>query len=454
VKNLNILFVAHLALFSVAAAASQGSTLTYCVPAAKIDLNPLREINDGKEMAYIAALARPYISTHDGEKGILEAFDFSPDGKILTGRLQPQLKWPDGSIVTPEEVALAIRDELPFRPIGKRVKIEPNSTLEKSITYLDSRTFEIHFVSSIENLTGTLREALSSNSRQNRFWPMKKVGPTVMYLLKTSSSPMSPGHVEFELGGSKVEVVNGERCLNADFTLYPESLKNPEKYESIKNTHAQTLSMIMNTSRLDLKTRRQLGEWIRNSFTNLKDKPGIELASRHFGQSEPGFDESVNWPFSSGFPAELLHRKIRIAYEIPVVKAVLEEAANKEHLAFEFVQLPLLKSDIDVFVMSSAISNGRQVALQDVLKWSVVTEMLAAAPKTKSALQAIGKKSASTIPPDQRTLHSFEEASLVEQSVIPLARRYVVAYSRPNLPIVLTWSKVGEPLFSFREHSK
>src|SRR3712207_1314950 len=35
----------------------------YCVPAATIDLNPFRRIEDGKEMIYLLALTRPYIAT-------------------------------------------------------------------------------------------------------------------------------------------------------------------------------------------------------------------------------------------------------------------------------------------------------------------------------------------------------------------------------------------------------
>src|SRR4051812_21438047 len=97
-------------LFSVSFA-SATNHLKYCVPVEKIDFNPYRKIEDGKELAYLTLL-RSYISTVPNETGILQSYEFSPDGSIFTAKIN-QIKWDDGSSLTAIEAAEGISKTLP-----------------------------------------------------------------------------------------------------------------------------------------------------------------------------------------------------------------------------------------------------------------------------------------------------------------------------------------------------
>ena len=302
---------------------------SYCVPVQTINFNPFHEIADGKELAY-QLLLRPYLSNDPKNPGILDASEFSPDGKVFSAHISPTALWPDGSKLTPSEAALGIAKGFLFRPIGKKVKVRGAQDLARKntcvgIKILGSSNFELRFSSNIENLTGTVREALSSGSRHNRVWPVRFPGKNKTehefeVIGKFPIFHAASSIPEIHYGEDIILFANRDNCLNADYSLYPEALNSGlNLYSQRRSKSAQSISAIINTSRNDLKRRMLIASWIRNSFSVSTLPPGIESTPSFFLRGEPGFDESTNWNFLN--QAELIEgSKLKIGYEIPVFR--------------------------------------------------------------------------------------------------------------------------------------
>lgn len=423
----------------------------YCVPSPDINFNPFRKITDGKDMGYLL-FTRSLISTDPKEEAILSAFEFSPDGSTFTGQINPLLKWNDNQPVSAREVALSIAKQLQFRPLGERVKIEgadninlPNWETKNytGIKILSDQRFTLKFISPIANLTGVIREAFSTNSRHNRFWISRLSDPAKQVLTKLPFIYQSLVP-EFQVGKIAVKITNSQDCFDADATAFGDKLDRT-KFNAVKATAASATSAVLNTSTLEIEARKSLAAFLRNAFQKYGHSSDFDSVNGFFENGENGYSGFV-WPMSKKLflPSK---RTIKIAYEMPAYRPILDKAF-KGVVPYELVALPSNRTDLDIQIIASSMPDGRQVILQDILKWTNIEAILKHAPKTTSILKVIATRSAATIPVDQITLKNFEVSSFSEASLIPLARRRLNAFTKVGLPICLVWSDKGELNFT------
>jgi len=292
-------FIAHSKIESII------KPLRYCIPVDKIDLNPFRKIIDGKDLAYLMLL-KSYISEDPDEPGILEKFEFSPNGNTFTGQLNKNLTWSDNSPVTATEAAMGIARGLYFRSLGARVKVKGTAKILETnwlknkysgIEILNDKTFRLHFESTIDNLNGTLREAISTNSRHNRLWPIKLdesqnlAEPNVL-----GKFPMDwvSGQARLKVENTEVILVNGNDCHKASFSAYPEALNALlADYQTHKSINPQSIYLTTNTARLKLNQRRALANWLRYIFQNLPEIKGINVTPSFFLVGESGYIHQI-----------------------------------------------------------------------------------------------------------------------------------------------------------------
>ncbi len=432
--------------------------LSYCVPVEKINFSPFREINDGKELAYLMLL-KSYISTDSTEEGILSQYEFSPDGKVFTGRISAKSKWGDGRSLTAREAAFGIAKTLTFRLLGDRVRvvgtedINQNGWLErkyKGIELIDDKTFKLTFKSEIKNLTGVVREALSTNSRHNRFWPLKLdhgEAPSdveVMFKYPFFKQKDSVGMV---VENQKVAIHEKKNCQNVDMSIFPEVFAEPlSMLVKLKSPNASAITAQTNTNRLSLTERMQIIAWLRDAFFKLPEDSGIQDVDSFFLEGETGYNKETKWE-RARVSSILPKKKIVIAYGTPIYKTFMEKALAKSKLKADLVYYPSNRLDVDVQLLSSGMIESRHVILQDILKWEHVEDFMAKAPMTKEILLKISDISASTIPPDTKILSEFEKISMQEYSLAPIARRFPTAFSRKKLPLCLAWNGKGELTF-------
>ncbi len=432
-----------------------------CIPIEKIDLNPFREIINGKDLAYLMLL-RSYISTDDTETGILDKYEFSPNGKVFTAKVSSKAKWADGTIISSFEAAIGIAKTLQYRLLGQRVKVEGTESLNspgwESRTYsgieiIDDRTFRIRLVSDIKNLTGVLREALSTNSRHNRFWPIRldknyKKSGKIEVLAKFPFSESEDGPV-LNIDGLRVLIANMEKCgRDSDFSMFPEFLNfEIGQFRTKMSPVASAVSFQANLMNLpDLQERTNLIGWIRTAFSEQPITSGILSVDSFFLMGEPGYNAKIKWQKRSS--KNLLKRKFIIGYEIPAFKTVVEKAALRDGIKIDFVSLPYEANKIDGQMLATGMQPGRHLALQDILEWRNVREYLHADVKTTESLEKIAKLSAATVPPDLETLQTFEKNAFAAQSIAPIARKYPTAFSNSKLSVCLDWTSKGEMTFS------
>jgi len=422
--------IACLSLFLIDLAAA--TELGYCVPVKKIDFNPYREINDGKELAYLTLL-RSYISTEKSEPGLLAAYEFSPDGKIFTGRIAAGLNWSDGTAVTPQELAHGISKALAYRSLGQRVKVLKSETIDPS-------TFKITFSTDIQNPTGVLREALSTNSRHNRFWPVKEQGKSGNVLV-LGKFPQLKG-TSFVFEGHEIKIQPADGCAKATMSIFPEFLPGSlEQYHMRKSPTASAIFLQTNSVTLNLQQRQALISVVRKAFANASTSSGITPVESFFLIGEPGFMPKKSW---SRVNAKLptTPKPFVLGYEHPFFAAILKNIQG-----LKLIQLPTAER-LDGQLLASGIQNGRLVILQDILKWEKVESMLKNAPLSSKSLAKIAALSASTIPPDNQVLARFEDVAMAEASLAPVARRNPMAYSRQGTPVTLDFNSKGEITFA------
>lgn len=413
----------------------------YCIPIERVDFNPYRRFQDGKELAYLM-LFRSYISTDPSETGVLDGFEFSPDGKTFTGRLAKDLRWDDGSAVLPAEAGEVLVKTLPFRTIGDRIKINFNLGGPTGVKTIDSKTFQIHFDTQIENVTGVWREALSTNSRHNRFWLYKKEKNGKEKVLAKHKHLDISGQLGLEIGKYKVALLNKDQCKQTDFTIFFDAIESSiANYSTNRSSSPSAISVLTNSQRLSLADRTAMISFVREAFHDLPKEQGFSNADSFFMPGEAGFSDKKYWQKNKKLSN---NRKYKIAYGNPIFLGILEKAAKKKNLKISFIATPFKDEDVDAGVLASGMQNGRHVILQDFLEWPYVRGFLKKAPVTLKDLSEIAKRSASTIPPDNKILNTFEKNSSIEQAFAPAARKYPMAYSKKNLPICLKWTPVGE----------
>lgn len=416
----------------------------YCVPIEKIDVNPYRKFKDGKELAYLM-LFRSYISLDSSEAGILDGFEFSPDGKIFTGRLSIDLKWDDGTLVLPSEAGESLVKTLPFRTIGERIKVDFERGGPSGVKTIDGRTFQIFFNTNIENATGVLREALSTNSRHNRFWLYKKNKNGSEQILAKHQFISKDGFLGIKVGDYRVALLNKNQCSTTDFTIFYDAIeKNISDYSYEKSSSPSAITVLTNSERLNLQQRTAMISFIRFAFKDQPTELGFSNSDSFFNQGEPGFSEKKFWNKNKSLTKK---KKYKIAYGNPIFINILETAAKSQGIDIILIPTPTKDTDIDAGVQASGMQKGRHVILQDFLDWPMVRTFLKKTPKTLGSLVEIAKRSASTIPPDNIILQKFEKNSSSEQSFAPVARKYPMAYSKKSLPICLNWTTTGELIF-------
>ena len=434
--------------------------LKYCVPVARIELNPFREIRDGKDLAYLMLL-KSYISRDAGQDGLLSKYEFSPDGKTFTAEVSANAFWPDGSRLKSTEAAEGIARGLLFRAIGQRVEVS-GARMAKSgdwvsghiegVTILSPSMFQLKFASKIDNLTGIVREALSTNSRHNRVWPVKKTNGFDQVIGKHSIKNRLHGPV-IQFGTQLILIAAKQDCSTFDFSIYPEaSDESKTSFIQTRGPEPQSISLELNTSTLDLSTRSSLIAWVRGAFSYRQSSIEIESAKSFFLRGEAGYVPEFTWTDKPNLES-LRRKKIKIGYLIPALANIVKQAAARDHLSIELLDLTGADKPTDARMQSSGMENGRQVVLQDILETPTALEYLKNAPLTLKSLRDIQLKSASTVPPDATTLKTFESNAMAESSMAPLARRYVVTYSRQQLPFQLIWQDTGELDFISRAGS-
>ncbi|MFL5812710.1 MAG: hypothetical protein ACJ763_03965, partial [Bdellovibrionia bacterium] len=424
----------------LALAPSLAQAETYCVPVATVDFNNYRKIVDGKELAYLLFL-KPYISTDPNDPGLLEAYSFSPDGRTFTARVNSSARWPDGTPLTSKEAAAGIAKGLTYRTLGQRVSV-------KSVRIKDERTFELVFDSSIENTTGVLREALSTNSRHNRLWPIRlsSTGP-VKPVAVIGRFPIrsKDGAYEIEYKNHSVKISNASGCSNADFSIFPGHVAGQNRRLSLSPAPSE-ITLLLNSTRLDENQRKELSKILRAAVDHAAPETGIRPTISFFEPGETGHQQKLKWPKGTSL-SSLAKTPLKIGYEIPIFKDVLGPVLKTLGLNAEFVSLPSEQA-LDAELLASGIQNGRHVILQDILEWPNVSHFLAQAPLTHSALKNVASHSSSTLPPDEASLRSFENAALQEMAFVPIARKHPVAESKATSDICLTWTSKGELTFS------
>lgn len=437
-------------------ASDKREALEYCTGAKSIDLFPFRAISDGKELAYLLLLTRSYISSDPLEQGILDAYHFSPDGRRFRGRVGPAAVWQDGTPLNAAEAAAGISRSFPHRPIGERVRVVRT-------TIVSEREFELEFSSSIENLTGTVREALSNGSRHNRIWPARLEKLKGDQYVKGAFDLVSKYSLRLDAAGTVIATIEGQEvsippadvCRTPSHFLYPELNKRAvAEFSTARAPLVQSAILQLNTSSkqgLSIVQRRQLAAWIRGAFRELAPENGVVVTDSHFLPGEPGHSSDSSWQSTANAPIPRFGRPLRIAAEVPVYRKALENQAKKDGVSVEIVSFPVQTPDIDAQVLSAGNHSGRQVILQDLLSWPHCQTLASGAPATTKALMKIAEMSASTIPPDNVTLASFESAALGEMSIAPIGRRHVLAFSHRNSPLTLAWTPSMELRFVRRE---
>jgi len=444
-----VLFFLFLYLNNVFAEKSP-KILSYCVPVEAFNLDPFREVVDGKDMAYLQLITRSYISTVRGELGVLDSYEFSPDGKIFKGHINSAVKFNDGTSISSYEGAFGVVEGFLNRPLGKRV-FPDVSQFKHGIRIVDDKTFEIHFKSDIKNLAGVIREAISTGSSQNRVWPLKLVNRSHDKKFPIISSKYEYGFSGDELIlsvlGSKIALVNKEKCKGSDFGLYPESFESSfDNYNSEKENVARAVTVQTNTIKDRLAERKTIAGWIRSAFADWPRYSGIEAVGSFFLPGEGGYEKQRTW--ENSYDLSLMRRKHwTIVAEIPVFRDIILRKATTDKVEINFTPFSSSNGKYDARILSSGIQGGRHVILQDILKWHESNFLFSNAALTVSSLKKIEELSASTIPPEANVLRDFEQSSMKEFSLIPVARRYMMAYSRKGLPIKLVWDNSGEFYF-------
>ncbi|MAF90229.1 MAG: hypothetical protein VX583_00660 [Bdellovibrionota bacterium] len=425
--------------------------LKYCVPVDEFKFQAGREITDGKDLAYLMTVFRSFISK-TAEPGIIQKYNFSPNGKVFRAQINSTLKWSNGDKIKVEEVAYYFYVNLINRSIGERVRLKDKAPINdaskvfsnSSFKKIDELTFEVQLESEIKNLTGVLLEALSTGSRQNRFWMADLNSKENRFVSRYPILNYDSKSVLMKVKGHDLRLVSKSKCQKADFGIYPNFfVDNFEDYDVIETPVQQAITAVINT-KLPVKKREQIVRMLKSAFD--KNSPrNILPVYTFFRIGEPGYQK--NLVFDSLLKIKEKKSKesrFKVYFEIPIFKEIIQKECSR----CEFISAGSKKiKDADVQVLSSAIFGGRHVILQDLLKWDHIDDFLKFAPKSVSGLKEIARLSAATIPPDNKTLRDFETSIRDEVSIFPIGRRLIIAYSKKGTPFFLSFNSYGEMFF-------
>jgi hypothetical protein len=440
--------------------------LKYCV-GMEVNLDPFRAMIDPQELYYELLLTRSYISKNKDEPGLLESWYFSPNGKKFRAKISKKSKWNDGTQLSARDAALAIAKGLTFRPLGKKIRVVGTEHINDSdwklrkyegIKIISDDVFELSFQSEIENLTGVLKEALSSNSRHNRLWPVK----IDIYEEKRrnhdviSKFPLKydeNGQVNIKAFGHTVKLVSEEKCKGADFFPSSRNFNESSELFSTRSSHfPQVVLAFVNTSKIsNLSERRMVGSLIRDAVSKALSAP---LERAHFREKEPGYIPKINWSDIDNVDVSSL-KKIVVTSSSSMGQMHPFRSKIKRFFDSRKIKMTWVDTNVDdpappetdVIIWFSRLETDRQIWTQDILSYPTVSNFLKKSSSAFSALELIRQKSAATIPVDNVTLQSLELSSHDELSIIPISRLSKKVKSRKGLPIELAFTQQDEFTF-------
>ena len=381
------------------------------------------------------------------------------------------------------EAALGIAKGMQFRTIGDRVRVKGDAALKSAdwasvnvdgITILDNRHFELVFETVMNNASGAIREALSTNSRQNRLWPARLgfvngTGYGSKFDL-ISKFPLASVDASVDLtvqsGGRTIVFQPSSRCTSGDFYVYAESIKEPLDRFSADHPHdSQAIIGVINGRNSDLKSlqsRQALASWLINAFAKAKASDPAQPSYSHFHDGEPGSSpDGVNWKSYLGMNHHIRLTEIRWSSNNPLtpnhpLRRLISDygKATGVRTVYSNIDFSSSQSSAHFLIDSARVERGRQVWMQDITAAKMYLPFISSFSKTMYALKTITKRSASTVPADNVTLHGFDVAARDDISIIPLARSDIPTYSRLTSPVALISTNEDELTFATREVQK
>jgi|GEM_PF-2731809 len=465
------IFLGSLSVQLSSNAAPNARPFVYCVPTEDVDLDPFKPLGAPTRLLYLRLITRSFVSTDASEPGLFSRWQFDSKGRVLTADIAKDAVWKNGRRLTPREAGHSLAKALRSKPLGQRVHVLGSEALDapdwttKSIPgvrVLSEERLEIEFEGVIDNLSGAVREALSTNSRPNRLWPVRfdedggqKVIPDV--LSKFPIADLQRNSVALDVLEHRVVVQAG--CERGDFFSYMPPLDEENLFSSQAQKSSQALYAVVNPEAQGLKTsseRQSLLNWIRASLSE-RHAPGFSLSQRHFLKGEPGFDahgHSREPAVAAGWKPP---RKLVVGLGTPwperfPVRVALEAAARKEAVSVEWVPF-YDRAPKEIFHLRLAGTNvkqGRSLWIQDIMDFKPLAEVWRKFPATQSALLKSRDRSAATVPVENATLLAIETATREEVSVVPVGRYRNSLFSRKSLPIELVFTPENEITFKRR----
>jgi|GEM_PF-3695951 len=443
--------------------------LELCTSAKDINLNPLRKINR-EDFGYLSLLLMPLISTDQERISILEAWSFEKEGTVFVGKVRKDLLWSDGSKVSATDVANSIAPQLNFREIGEKIKIQnftdkpENQSSSKDasgIEITDEQVFKIKLSTSVDNVQGLFREAISSGARGNRIWPIK-LSSNELQKIRETSYPKIISNYPIRIKESKISIEFGRNhwisitpkphCRKADFVDSQNLLTEKQiEYSSTSSNSKQALiAFLPSTKAPKAKSMRsEMAGWIRSIISKIAANEEMEIPEAHFIKNEPGNGKSVAWKNSSKqFPRELPDPLKIFIFSKNTQKNIIgksiEESVRQANKRIIWLTEPTMIRQAHIALSPTRISDGRQTWFQDISSNKLLVNFLNGHQKTTAALNTIMKKSSSTVPTDNVTLQNLEESVFEEQSIAPIVRFELKLFSRKTSPTELGWTASDE----------
>lgn len=436
--------------------------LTLCTVATEVDLDPFKPIGDGTRHSILDLFTRDYLSEDPKFPGLLDAFNFSADGKTFTGRVASDVKWRDGAPLTSLEAALGIAKGLTHRPAHPNIRVLGTEQINEpgwetktytGIKILDARQFELVFDTStlIANRVGVIRELLSSGELSNRLWPARLSEKTSPGQLPDVVSHYgvsgTKAHPVLNVLGYTLELHLGGKCKNADITnpFLPDTYTNLSDYDIAVGQRELVLEAYFNPERPGLKdsaSRKELGAWLRYALSDeSQSKYGVRIPSGHFVSDEGGYREGFEWPISKAIgPFKSQRKDITIllankSFVSDPVVLKMNKLFEDQGIKTSFVYRGADLDKVDVLFQPASNQGKRQVWIEKALGTPLNAEFIKKYPQTMATVQEITTRSASTIPIDSAILRRFEEATFSESSIVPLFRYTTSNISKKSSPL-------------------
>ena len=452
---------------------AHGFSLKYCVPTESFDFNVSGEFKDPSRLFYLLLLTKSYISNDPSNPGILSKFHFSASGNKLTAEVSPTARWIDGRRVTAKETALGIVRGIAHRPLGKQLSVVgsdgdiANIESIRGVKYLSEYEFEMEFTSQVKNPTGILLEALSTNSRFNRMFPVR-IGKKSQNSSSLENDIVSKytilysnkKNILFKISDYEILIESGI-CKNSDVFMYSAPILSDKKFDFSESKSVQALIAVFNKKRktfaaFDRDKFYNAASFLRSAFRGGGDGT-IEVES-HFPVNEFGYVPGLIWESDK---KNLKFKSLKIALGSPwsTDSPIRKRLKSLQKLSGTIIEEHIWngKEDpeqYDVVMSGSIIQKGRQIWTQEILNKLLFKNFILNEKVTVKALEKVTQLSAATVPIDNETLQSVEIASLSEVSVIPIARYHVRIYSNVSLPVKIVFDSFDEFAVESRGHKK